>query len=242
VLAIGFGIAIACAFTGEIEYRLEETTMHPDFAYRCPHCGETIRVADDVMGTVVDCPVCESPFRVDVPAAEPVDPRTVPEGELPAIDHPERTEGELKSVHPAMFRTNPVLFIGYWSIFILGITAIVLAAWNVELVSQTFQLVAGSVLALLGAFLLAKWFLETRFTQLTVTNKRTVLRKGIIAKRTTEVQHDDIRNIQVDQNIYERMVGVGDIAVSSSGQDDLEIQVHGIPKPNEVAELIRDMQ
>lgn len=225
-----------------IELRLEETTMNHDFAYRCPHCGETIRVADDVMGTVVDCPVCESPFRVDVPSAEPVDPRTIAEGELPAIDHPERTEGELKSVHPAMFRTNPVLFIGYWILLVLGITAIVLAGWNYEIISQTFQLVAGSVLAILGAILLGKWFLETRFTQLTITNKRTVLRKGIIAKRTTEVQHDDVRNIQVDQNIYERLAGVGDLAVSSSGQDDLEIYVHGIPKPNEVAELIRDMQ
>lgn len=215
--------------------------MH-DFPYQCPHCGKTIRIADDVIGEVVDCPVCESPFKVDVPSARPVDPATVGDGELPEIDRPDRSEGELASVHPAMFRTNPVLFIGYWAILLLGLTAIVLAAWNYEFISKTFQMVAGSVLALCGAVLLGKWWLETMYTELTVTSKRTVLRKGIIAKQTTEVQHDDIRNIQVDQNIYERIAGVGDIAVSSSGQPELEIHVEGIPRPNEVAEIIRDMQ
>jgi uncharacterized membrane protein YdbT with pleckstrin-like domain len=194
------------------------------------------------MGEVVDCPVCENPFKVDVPSAQPADPSTLGNGELPEIDHPERGEGELAIVHPAMFRTNPVLFVGYWAMLILGVTAIVLAFWNYEFISQTFQMVAGAILALLGAILLGKWFLETRYTELTVTSKRTILRKGIIAKRTSEVQHDDVRNIQVDQNIYERLVGVGDLAVSSSGQDDLEIYVHGIPKPNEVAEIIRDLQ
>jgi DNA-directed RNA polymerase subunit RPC12/RpoP len=215
--------------------------MSHDFAYRCPHCGETIRIADEVMGQVVDCPMCESPFKVDVPTALPADPSTIHD-DLPGIEHPDRAEGELKSVHPAMFRTHPVAFIGYWAMVIVGGAAIVLAMWNYEFISQTFQIVAGSVLALIGAILLLKWWLETIYTQLTVTSKRTILRKGIIAKQTTEVQHDDVRNIQVDQNIYERLAGVGDLAISSSGQDELEIQVHGIPRPNEVAEIIRDMQ
>lgn len=215
--------------------------MH-DFAYRCPHCGETIRIADEVMGQVVDCPVCESPFKVEVPSAQPVDASALADSELPEIDHPERSEGELTSVHPAMFRTNPIAFIGYWTILIVGLAAIVLAMWNYEFISQTLQIVAGSVLALVGAILLGRWWLETMYTELTVTSKRTVLRKGIIAKQTTEVQHDDVRNIQVDQNVYERLAGVGDLAISSSGQDELEIHVHGIPRPNEVAEIIRDMQ
>jgi hypothetical protein len=215
--------------------------MNHHFAYQCPHCEETISVADDVMGEVVDCPACGSPFKVDVPSARPVDGRAVTEDSL-EIDRPDRAEGELKTVHPAMFRTRPFVFIGYWAMILVGGGAMLLALWNYEIISQTFQLVAGGILTLIGGALMLAWWLKTRYTTLTVTTKRTILRKGIIAKNTTEVQHDDVRNIQVDQNMFQRVVGVGELAVSSSGQDDLEIHVDGIPQPDEVAEIIRDLQ
>jgi hypothetical protein len=215
--------------------------MHNEFAYQCPHCQEIIRIADDVMGGVVDCPVCETPFKVDIPSARPADPSQV-NGNTPSIDRPDRAEGELKIAHPAMFRTHPLWFVGYWGLILSGLAAMMLAMWDYDIISQTFQIVAGGLLLLLGLGFLAVWWLQTRCTTLTVTTKRTILRKGIIAKKTTEVQHDDVRNIQVDQNMFERIVGIGDLAVSSSGQADLEIHVDGIPQPDEVAEMIRDQQ
>jgi len=48
--------------------------------------------------------------------------------------------------------------------------------------------------------------------------------------------------MQVDQNAIQRILNVGSIAISSSGQDDLEIYVKGIPDPNDVADFIRKMQ
>jgi len=56
------------------------------------------------------------------------------------------------------------------------------------------------------------------------------------------VRHDDVRNIQVNQNIYQRAVGTGDIAISSAGQDNLEIDVDSIPQPEELATTVRDLQ
>jgi len=215
--------------------------MNHEFAYQCPHCGETIRISDDVMGEVVDCPVCETPFKVDIPSARPADPSRV-NGDTPGLDRPDRAEGELKVAHPAMFRTHPFWFLGYWGLVVLGFAAVVLAILNYDVISQSFQMIAGGILLLTGLVALGIWWLQTRHTTLTVTTKRTILRKGIIAKNTTEVQHDDVRNIQVEQNMYQRIVGVGDLAVSSSGQDGLEINVDGIPHPDEVAEIIRDLQ
>jgi len=74
---------------------------------------------------------------------------------------------------------------------------------------------------------------------LTVTDKRTILRKGILSKYTNEVFHSSVRNIEINQSIMQRIFGVGDISVaSSSGQPDLEIVVHGIPDPETVKQLI----
>lgn len=218
-----------------------ERDMQYEFAYQCPHCGNTVALTDDVLGGVVDCPVCDTPFKVDVPTARPADEDQINE-ETPGVDRPDRSEGAIHVTHPAMFRADPFWFIGESVLVLAGAAAIALAFANNHIIGATFQIIAGGLLLALGLGLLGIWWLKTRYTTLTVTTKRTILRKGIIAKNTTEVQHDDVRNIQVDQNMFERVVGVGDIAVSSSGQDDLEIDVDGIPKPDTIAESIRDLQ
>ena len=69
-----------------------------------------------------------------------------------------------------------------------------------------------------------------------------IFTRGVINRRTSEVQHDDIRNIQVQQNLVERLVGAGTIAISSAGQDDMEIVARGIAHPQRVIETIRTHQ
>lgn len=213
-----------------------------EFGYECPHCGETVVITDDVMGSVVDCPLCENPFKVDVPTAHPAD-RSRVNGDTPEVDRAERAEGELIVTHPAMFRADPFWFALDWGLVLLGVAGILLSMWwSVDVISRSIQILAGGLLIVSGLGLLGAWWLKTRYTTLTVTTKRTILRKGLIAKNTSEVQHDDVRNLQVDQNIFERIVGVGDLAVSSAGQAGLEIHVQGIPKPDYVAETIRGLQ
>lgn len=220
---------------------MSQETYTQEFVFQCPHCSNNVQVSDDVMGEVIDCPVCDSPFKVDVPSARPGDPSQV-DGNTPIVDRPDREEGEVAVVHPAMFRTHPFRYLGCVALIAVGILGIVMALTNQEIVSRTFQLIVSGLLTATGAVLLGVWWVKTRYTELTVTTKRTILRKGIVARNTTEVQHDDVRNLQVEQNFMERLLGVGDLAVSSSGQDDLEIDAKDIPAPDEVAELIRDMQ
>ena len=100
----------------------------------------------------------------------------------------------------------------------------------------------GGALVLVGAAFLGYWWLKSRFETLTVTSRRTVFRWGIISRDTTEILHDDVRNLQVDQSGPGRLLGVGDLFLSSSGQDDLEIQARGIPNPEHVADVVRDLQ
>jgi hypothetical protein len=48
--------------------------------------------------------------------------------------------------------------------------------------------------------------------------------------------------LRTDQSIVQRLLGVGTLAVSSAGQDDFEITVRGVSRPDELASLIRDQQ
>jgi len=110
-----------------------------------------------------------------------------------------------------MFRNHPFLFI---------LSVILIAAFG------------------LGLVILLIWWLQTLGTKLTVTDERITLRKGILSKYTNEVFHTDIRNVQLDQSFFQRLFDVGTIAISTSGQEGIEISVPGIPHPQQVRDLI----
>ena len=112
--------------------------------------------------------------------------------------------------HPAMFRNRPVEFV---------VNCILCIA------------VVGFVLFLI-------WWLKCKGTTLTVTSDRTRLRKGILSKSVTEVWHQDVRHVQLNQPFFQRIFGVGTVGISSAGQSEIEIKVSGIPDPDRVKALI----
>lgn len=117
----------------------------------------------------------------------------------------------LYEAHPAMFRNHPFGFI---------LCLLLVAAFG------------------LGLFIFLYWRLKCMGITLSVTDQRTTLRTGILAKNINEVFHSDVRSIQVSQNFLQRIFGVGSIGISSAGQSGVEIAADGIPDPNKVREII----
>lgn len=152
-------------------------------------------------------------------------------------DLPGREE-ELKVCHPAMFGNSPAYFVGLWLLMILGGAGLIGGMASANVLIGIFGLLI--LLGGMGAYFV--WWIKVKFQVLTITEKRTIFRQGILTKRTTEVQHDDVRNIQVDQSMMQRIFNVGNLAISSSGQDDMEIVVKGIGSPDDLVEIIRRYQ
>lgn len=122
------------------------------------------------------------------------------------------TETTLYCANPSMFRNRPI--------------------WFVILVLLS--------LVIVGIPFLLAWWLECKGTTITVTEQRTTLRKGLLSKTVNEVWHRDVRNVRVEQAFLQRIFGVGQVEISSSGQSGIEIQVAGIPNPDQVREIIDD--
>ncbi len=93
-------------------------------------------------------------------------------------------------------------------------------------------------LVVIGLPILAAWWIQCRSTTLTVTNRRTRLRRGLLSRHETEVWHDNVRNVQVEQTFTNRILGVGYIGISSAGQTGIEIEVRGIRDPFGVQALV----
>lgn len=178
--------------------------------------------------------------------AQPLGPAAAGAEEVdePSVTLASDDETELVVVRPAIFRSHLFGVILCALLLLGGIGLIIFGAMTAALlvVPGLYFLVGGALGALLGGFFLLKWWIIGKTHKLTITTERSIYRSGIIHRFTSEVRHEDVRNIELDQKLKERLLKFGDIAISSSGQDDMEIVIRDIPHPQDVADLIRRQQ
>jgi len=75
-----------------------------------------------------------------------------------------------------------------------------------------------------------------------VTNKRVIEKKGIISKRTQEIELKDIKGINLNQTIMQRILRIGDIEMGSSATGGLEVNFKGIKNPEEIKNEITKLK
>lgn len=123
----------------------------------------------------------------------------------------------------------------HWIIFARA--ALVLAA-GLVLVFVPGAAPVGLVGLLVGALMLVPPFVAYRTTELGVTNKRVIVKTGLVQRRTLELLLRQVEAISVDQSLLGRMFGFGSITLTGTGgvrevfhrvRDPLELRrrIHG---------------
>ncbi len=229
-----------------------DATVVQHLTYQCPHCGAKSSVAEVLMGERIDCRKCHKPFELGVPVAQPVRDDSGADADYVVDAGGGDTEETVLVTHPAAFRNRPGKTALAGLAIVLGVACVIgglVGGLGLGLVEPVTAVIGGTVLAAVGGVLIlggliamGLWLMKSRFETLTVTGQRTTFRFGIVSRETTEIQHEDVRNLQVDQSGFDRLLGVGDLFLSSSGQDGLEIRAYGIPHPEHTADVVRDLQ
>jgi len=203
---------------------------------QCDRCDRRISFADDQAGQKLPCPHCGDINRVPgAPAggasegAGPAD-RAAAAG-LPPDSGPEQ---RVALVRPAMLRAKPLTFLGLSAVLLGGVGSLVYSLFS----GPAWLGWVGGIAALLALAVLGVWKVLTFAASLEVTNKRSIMRTGLLNRSSSEVLHDSIRNIQIDQSFWNRVWRVGRIGISSSGQDGIEISLPDLPKPDELRKVI----
>jgi uncharacterized membrane protein YdbT with pleckstrin-like domain len=189
-----------------------------------------VAVDDEEIGTEIRCPYrnCGKPIFVlprDVAAAA-------------------WAEETLETVRPAMFRAHPFVAMGLCGAAAVGVAGV--WRWTTgeladrlsgaALLTGSVILAAASVSALLG------WWAVARCTSLQVTDQRSLIHRGVLVRRTREIRHRDVHRVQVHQTAWQRLAGIGQLSIFRAGQEESEIVVRGIPRPHDIAELIRNQR
>lgn len=109
-----------------------------------------------------------------------------------------------------------------WAMYIPGLIALA-AAVIVYFVAKAFALpwywseIVGGVLALGAIYMLAREWFERWTTEIAITNKRIILKRGFIRRDTVEMSIDRVESVDVKQSLLGRVFDYGDVIVRGTG-------------------------
>ncbi len=90
-----------------------------------------------------------------------------------------------------------------------------------------------------GAAVLGFISLARRNTSWSLTSDRLIERRGTLASRRREMELADVRSIEVDRSLTQRMLGLGSVTIASAASAEFLIRMRDIPNPEQVAEMLR---
>jgi uncharacterized membrane protein YdbT with pleckstrin-like domain len=82
-------------------------------------------------------------------------------------------------------------------------------------------------------------YLRLKFQEQGVTNKRVILKRGIIGRQTEEMKLKSIETVEIDQGVAGRIFGYGIVKVTGRGVSDIVFK--GIDDPMAVKRAIESI-
>jgi uncharacterized membrane protein YdbT with pleckstrin-like domain len=109
----------------------------------------------------------------------------------------------------------------HWTIYLrgvlvalLGLALVVAGFWRPDL--DVLAYLGAAVLVVAAIMWLGQW-VKSRTSEFAVTNKRVIIKVGLIRRDTLELPLGKVESIGVDQSITGRLVGYGSIVVVGTG-------------------------
>ena len=82
-------------------------------------------------------------------------------------------------------------------------------------------------------------YLQLRFTEQGVTNKRVILKRGVIGRKTEEMKIASIETVEIDQGVIGRIFGYGSVRITGRGISDVVFR--GVDDPMSVKRQIESV-
>jgi uncharacterized membrane protein YdbT with pleckstrin-like domain len=114
--------------------------------------------------------------------------------------------------------------------WIIYLPAMILLLIAFALLTLSWPLVSIACAVAAAVALLSAWFRRWA-TEIDVTNRRIVYKRGFIRRHTVELNMGKVASVDVDQSIFGRMLNYGDITIHSTGTEFEPL--HGIDAPLE---------
>jgi uncharacterized membrane protein YdbT with pleckstrin-like domain len=122
--------------------------------------------------------------------------------------------------------------------YVTGTLVAAAIAAIVGLVSSTFSGI-GLFVVLFLIVVVVGWIRRVG-TRYAITNERLTIQKGILSRHRQETRLTRVQNVNTDQTVIQRMLGVGVVDFDTAGTDapDSEFAFWGVADPGGVAKMV----
>jgi len=182
----------------------------------CRKCGETISLP--------------TPSFVEHEANGEIETRVAARSVEPLSVSTETEERQIFSITPTLLFVKvgyviaavvALLFVALMSILLGGISAVI---WIV--IALAFFLVP------------AFYHVKQRLTRYTLTETKIEIDSGLIARTTRNIPIRRIQDVTVTANVFQRLVGYGDLVIDNASEAGSTIILDNIDKPQEHADML----
>jgi uncharacterized membrane protein YdbT with pleckstrin-like domain len=113
----------------------------------------------------------------------------------------------------------------HWLIYsnavLLLVIALAIALLAAELTDPTQRqlvLLVALVVVVLGALVFLGAWIRRKATEIVVTDRRIIYKRGFIARRTVEMNISKVETVDVEQSIAGRLLGYGTVLIRGTGE------------------------
>ncbi len=157
----------------------------------------------------------------------------------------EEPQGQSPEKETMNYIARPAWLNQWWQIsvmFLMPVVFVMALIWGKQYFSAENLRVVYVVIIAVFVYLVAV-VIYRRYSWAYMINDETIeSREGLIARKVCSIRVRDLRNINVKQSLWQRLIGVGDVEFSSAGGSGIEVSFRGVNDPLQVKSLAQRMQ
>jgi len=207
-----------------------------EFDFKCPHCGNWLRIDEAHQGKRTTCPACHN--EITIPARPPEkapQPKVVPlAAAAPGTgDLLPQEEKEVLSFRPTL-----KMYLGRIFLAVLAAAAGVALAIVIKASPTVDRIIMGSGLAI-GLVLFLTALYRKYCVLYRLSTQRLFVVRGLVSRRIEELELFRVRDIQVAQSFWQRILNFGRMTVFSTDASAPRFEMMGVASPLKVKDAIR---
>jgi uncharacterized membrane protein YdbT with pleckstrin-like domain len=123
---------------------------------------------------------------------------------------------------------------------IIGLSGMIYGLMNREGPYGNIPVIVGGALFLASNIMLAYTILIIKTQRYKISHKLIEREYGILVKRVDSLDLGRVKDVELAQSIFQRVLGIGTIEVFSSDKTDPVMLIESLPNPRPVYEQLRD--
>jgi uncharacterized membrane protein YdbT with pleckstrin-like domain len=113
---------------------------------------------------------------------------------------------------------SSIHWIVYWPGVAVALLAVVAHSFSETRYLTGLWRYTGYALAFVAVILLIQQWFQWWITEIAVTNRRVIYKKGFVRRQTNEMNMDKVESVKINQSILGRILDYGDVTILGTGE------------------------